>query len=154
MRPAVSCWRAVLYFTLGGVCVCVLLSETSETITPESASWPGFSVLGPTVPPKVTWWEGQDPQDLSAGRASETVWCSRYFWCCRLDKPDECGGTAQVAVISHWESLAHEVVGVISQAICTFRCTISINLLPAGRGGRGFTATRERQGSRPLSGRL
>ena len=101
----------------------------------------GF-ILGPTVAPKNVWWEDQESQNLRAGRGLRNHLVQHsYLSCCQLEKHEMCNRTSQFAIISHYESLSHEVVQIIFKAICSFKCMVSINLLPTGEDGEdGFNS--------------
>lgn len=92
----------------------------------------GF-ILGPTVAPKNVCREDQESQNLRAGRGLRNHLVQHsYLSCCQLEKREMCNRTSQFTIISHYESLSHEVVRIIFKAICSFKCIVSINLLPTG----------------------
>lgn len=119
-----------------GVCVCVCrgcsLSSFSSQKPLQLSQPPGpsGSILGPTVAPKNTWWEDQESQDLRAVRGLRNHLVQQLFILLsagqarRVRQNTPACQSEQVS-----ESLGHEAVCVIPQAICIFKCTVSINLL-------------------------
>ena len=116
------------------VCVCRGCSLSSfssqKPLQLSQPPGPSGSILGPTVAPKNTWWEDQESQDLRAVRGLRNHLVQQLFILLsagqarRVRQNTPACQSEQVS-----ESLGHEAVCVIPQAICIFKCTVSINLL-------------------------